>query len=116
VTVISAKVSGPGGQRYETTVGVVPETFAVHQNYPNPFNPSTSVQIDLPELTQVSVMIYDAMGREVHTLVNEEFLPGYHTLSWGGTDRSGRQVASGIYFIRVSTPGNAKTIKAMLIR
>jgi hypothetical protein len=116
VTIVSAKVAGPGGQKYTTTVGVVPETFAVHQNYPNPFNPSTSIQIDLPELTRVNVVIYDAVGREVHTLVNEEFLPGYHTLSWNGTDRSGRQVASGIYFIRVLTQGNTKTIKAMLIR
>ena len=64
----------------------------------------------------MSVVIYDAVGREVQKLVNEEFLPGYHTLSWKGTDYSGRQVASGIYFIRVSTPGNTKTIKAMLIR
>jgi hypothetical protein len=116
VTIVSAKVAGPGGQKYTTSVGVVPETFAVHQNYPNPFNPSTSMQIDLPELTRVSVVIYDAVGREVHTLVNEEFLPGYHTLSWNGTDRSGRQVASGIYFIRVLTQGNTKTIKSMLIR
>ena len=116
VTIASAKVAGPGGQRYETSVAVVPETFAVHQNYPNPFNPSTSIQIDLPELTRVSVVIYDAVGREVHTLVNEEFLPGYHTLSWNGTDRSGRQVASGIYFIHVLTQGNTKTIKSILIR
>jgi hypothetical protein len=116
VTIVSAKVAGPGGQKYTTTVGVVPETFAVHQNYPNPFNPSTSMQIDLPELTRVNVVIYDAVGREVHKLINEEFLPGYHTLSWNGTDRSGRQVASGIYFIRVLTQGNTKTIKSMLIR
>ena len=97
-------------------MAVVPETFAVHQNYPNPFNPSTSIQIDLPELTRLSVVIYDAVGREVHTLVNEEFLPGYHTLTWNGTDRSGRQVASGIYFIRITTPGFSQTLKAMLLR
>ena len=72
--------------------------------------------IDLPELTRLSVVIYDAMGGEVHTLISEEFLPGYHTLNWNGTDRSGRQVASGIYFIRVLTQGNTKTIKTMLIR
>ena len=94
----------------------MPEEFAVHQNYPNPFNPSTSIQVDLPEITDLSVVVYDAMGREVHTIVNEEFLPGYHTLTWNGIDRSGRQVASGIYFISVLTPGNTKTIKSILLR
>ena len=116
VTIVSAKVAGPSGQRYKTTVGVVPENFIVHQNYPNPFNPSTSIQIDLPELTRLSVVIYDAMGREMHTLINEEFLPGYYTLTWNGTDYSGRQVASGIYFIKITTPNTSKTLKAILLR
>ncbi|MDB9854234.1 T9SS type A sorting domain-containing protein [Candidatus Marinimicrobia bacterium] len=116
VHIISAKVSGPAGERYETTLGVIPKAFTVHQNYPNPFNPSTSIQIDVPEITNMKVMVFDATGREIQTIENAEFSPGYHTLTWNGSDQSGRQVASGIYFIQVTTRDYSKTIKSMLLR
>ncbi|MDC0881186.1 FlgD immunoglobulin-like domain containing protein [bacterium] len=116
VHIISAKVSGPAGERYETTLGVIPKAFTVHQNYPNPFNPSTSIQIDVPEISMVKVMVFDATGREIQTIKNAEFSPGYHTLTWNGSDQSGRQVASGIYFIQVTTQDYSKTIKSMLLR
>ncbi|MDB9854235.1 T9SS type A sorting domain-containing protein [Candidatus Marinimicrobia bacterium] len=116
VHIISAKVSGPAGERYETTLGVIPKAFTVHQNYPNPFNPSTSIQIDVPEISMVKVMVFDATGREIQTIMNAEFYPGYHTLTWNGSDQSGRQVASGIYFIQVTTQDYSKTIKSMLLR
>ena len=116
ITIERAKVAGPAGQRYKVALGMIPETFAVHQNYPNPFNPNTSIQIDLPEITQVRIIIYDARGREITTLLNEELLPGYHTLKWNGLNKSGRQVASGIYFIHVRTDGFDKSIKATLLR
>ena len=116
VSIESAKVAGPGGVKYSTNVAVVPETFAVHQNYPNPFNPSTNIQIELPEVTQLCVTIYNAMGREVVVLVNKEYSPGFHQLRWNGINTQGIQVASGIYFIRVITPDRSKIIKSMLIR
>ena len=116
VTIKTVKAGNAYGEKQSVTVTLIPTTFAVHQNYPNPFNPITRVQIDLPEITQVSVVVYDVMGREVKALINEEFLPGYHTLTWNGNNTHGSPVSSGVYFISVFTPDRVKTIKAILLR
>ena len=116
ITVESVKVSGPGGQRYEAVIGMVPGEFAVRQNYPNPFNPSTSFQVELPEPSVLQAVVYDAMGREVRLLTDSEYLPGYHQIRWNGLDQGGREVSSGLYFIQINTPSSSRTLKAMLLR
>ncbi|MFC1481220.1 Calx-beta domain-containing protein [Candidatus Neomarinimicrobiota bacterium] len=98
---------------------IVPHRTSLQQNYPNPFNPSTTISFDLgfadgPE-QQVKVMIYDLRGRELATLYDGELALGHHSLQWRGIDRTGRQVASGIYFVRLVAGSNRQMIRKMVL-
>lgn len=75
----------------------IPEDFALHQNYPNPFNPETNIAYDLPDDVHVTLKIYNLMGQEVRTLVDEQQPAGRYTVTWDGTSSSGVKVASGVY-------------------
>ena len=116
VTIESAKVSGAGGEKYDVSIGLIPEVFAVYQNYPNPFNPATQLRIDLAEKSHLAVRVFDASGRQVLKLLDKEMIPGTHQFTWDGQDYKGENVASGIYFFRIQTPANVKTVKAILLR
>jgi hypothetical protein len=86
----------------------VPKQFALHQNYPNPFNPSTQIKFDLPEPGDVSLVVYDVLGRRVAELANGYYELGYHTVVWDAllrrTDSGGQAsgFASGVYFARLT--------------
>ncbi|MBA4313513.1 MAG: hypothetical protein C0417_12890 [Chlorobiaceae bacterium] len=111
-----------------TFVGVkenepIPDKFALQQNYPNPFNPVTKIVYGLPVESRVRLKIYDILGREVITLVDEIQQPGYRTVEWVPSNYSGVNVASGIYFYRIdaasiSNPKDTFTSvkKLMLLR
>ncbi len=77
--------------------GALPKAFALEQNYPNPFNPQTSIRFDMPKNAQVSIKIYNMMGQEVRTLVNEFKAAGTHEAVWDGRDNSGVKASSGLY-------------------
>jgi hypothetical protein len=79
----------------------IPETFRLLQNYPNPFNPSTTISFHLPERAEVRIIIYNILGRQVRTLVQGEWSPGIHTITWDGRDAFGQQTASGVYIYRI---------------
>jgi predicted GH43/DUF377 family glycosyl hydrolase len=89
----------------------VPREFALGQNYPNPFNPSTTIQYAIPVGTygRTSLQVYDVLGREVATLVNEAKQPGTYTVRW---DASG--MASGTYFYQLQT-GRFVSVKKLLL-
>jgi hypothetical protein len=89
-----------------------PEKFELFQNYPNPFNPSTIIKYKLPEANiNVSLKIYDALGKEVLTLLEGEREPGtYETLF----DASG--LSSGVYIYRLQTDKNSMSKKMLLIK
>ena len=89
----------------------IPSSFALHQNYPNPFNPSTSIEFSLLERSAVRLTVYNALGQEVATLVNEEVPAGTHKTSW---DASG--LPSGIYFARLETKSFTATKKMVLMK
>lgn len=85
-----------------------PGPFRLVQNYPNPFNPRTSITYDLPEGANVTVLVYDALGREVRILFEGYQDASSHRLSWDGKNDAGVDVSSGMYFYRlnaVSTSG-----------
>lgn len=83
----------------------IPETFALMQNYPNPFNPTTTIQYALPTASTVSLKIYNILGQEVATLVDQVQTAGYHTAMWNGRNQYGSQVATGVYFYRIEAKG-----------
>jgi len=76
----------------------IPTSFSLQGNYPNPFNPKTTIRIGLPEISSVTVTIYDLMGREVKTLFNGIENPGYKNIVWDSKDNLGKYVSSGMYF------------------
>ncbi len=78
-----------------------PESFILKHNYPNPFNPSTTIVFGLPEAADVTLEIYNSIGRKVATLVNKRMEAGYHDLIWDAS-----AVASGVYFYRMKARGN----------
>lgn len=92
----------------------IPERFALHQNYPNPFNPTTTIEYDLPKDAYVKLVIYDILGREVVTLVDEPQNTGYRSVKWQGNDKSGILLSSGIYIYRI-TAGYFNRSKMMLL-
>jgi photosystem II stability/assembly factor-like uncharacterized protein len=103
-------VTSTGGiAKYSTTLtdvidhgteGIAHE-FALMQNYPNPFNPTTSIQYALPRASHVRVTIYNLLGQEVATLKNEVEMAGTQSVKWLGVNKSGANVASGVYFYRL---------------
>ncbi|MFC1483906.1 T9SS type A sorting domain-containing protein [Candidatus Neomarinimicrobiota bacterium] len=96
--------------------GGLPTEYALRQNYPNPFNSSTTIQFDLPTTTEVNLVVYDLLGREVVWLVNEQMEPGYHQIIWKGVAAGRGGVSSGIYIAVLATPDFAKSIKMVLLK
>lgn len=94
----------------------LPTEFALKQNYPNPFNPSTTIQYDLPNTTDLTIAVYDLLGRSIWTYEASAQLTGSYSLQWDGLDNSGNLVASGVYLISLSTPEFRAVQKAVLIR
>ncbi len=86
-------------------------SFRLAQNYPNPFNPTTTIGYDLPSASQVSLKVYDVVGREVATLVNEAQAAGEHTATFNGAN-----LASGIYFYRLQAGNFVQTRKMLLVK
>lgn len=89
----------------------LPDRFILRQNYPNPFNPQTTIEFSLPVTSLVKLKIYDTLGREVASLLDEELSPGVYKIMWDSSN-----MASGIYFYTLRTKDWIKTKKMMLIR
>ncbi|MBE2228697.1 MAG: T9SS type A sorting domain-containing protein [Ignavibacteria bacterium] len=89
----------------------IPKQFSLEQNYPNPFNPNTSVKFSIPKSGFVKLVIYDALGREVKELLNENVAAGIYSLDFNAAD-----YPSGIYFYRLSAEGFSDTKKMVLVK
>lgn len=88
----------------------LPTEYNMSQNYPNPFNPETNVKYQIPERSFVSIKLYDVVGRET-TLFNSEQPAGYYSLTVNAVD-----LASGIYFLRLTAGNFSKVIKLSVIK
>ena len=88
-----------------------PKEFKLEQNFPNPFNPTTTIQYQLPADARVTLKIYDILGSEVSTLVNEEQEAGYKEVKFNGSI-----FASGMYIYRLSTENFSSIKKMMLVK
>ena len=97
--------------------GGVPEEFAIKQNFPNPFNPTTRIRYQLPEQSNVTIQIYDIMGRIVRTLVtNQNELAGFHQLTWDATNNNGDPVSAGMYLYVIQAGDFRDTKKMVLLK
>ena len=96
--------------------GSLPTEFALAQNYPNPFNPDTQIGFALPVESDVELSVFNILGQKVTTLAMGRMPAGNHTVAWHGTDADGTQVASGIYFYRISAQNFTETKKMMLLK
>lgn len=81
-------------------INPLPINFQVSQNYPNPFNLTSVIDYQLPQASEVKLVIYNILGQKIHTLVNTRKPAGYHHVVWDGRDDMGVEVASGIYVYR----------------
>lgn len=96
---------------------LIPLGFELDQNFPNPFNPATSIRYGLPEAADVTLKVFDLLGKEVVTLLSaEQREAGYHVVSWGGRDKNGASVASGLYFYQISSGKFVQTRKMILVK
>jgi hypothetical protein len=95
-----------------------PRSLATYlgQNYPNPFNPSTRIAFGLNKDDHVSLRIYDVKGRLVRVVVDEQRKANRYERTWDGRDQSGRLLASGIYFYKLTTSDFSETKKMVLVR
>ena len=91
-------------------LGAFPRVYSLMQNFPNPFNSTTTIHYDLPSATNVSLKVYDLLGREVASLAHGHSDAGYHQVQWKAN------VASGIYFYRLQTEGFVATKKMILLK
>jgi len=94
----------------------IPATFRLSQNYPNPFNPTTKIQYQLPENSFVSLTIYNILGEQIRTLVNEEKSAGNYTVSWNGKNEQSEMVPSGVYYYQIKTADYSQTQKMVFLR
>ena len=92
------------------------EELILSQNFPNPFNTRTAIKYNLPESVKSSIKIYDIIGREIKTLINQEQTPGEHYVFWNGKDDFGKNVASGVYFYTIAFGNHSLTKKMILVR
>ena len=88
----------------------------MYQNYPNPFNPITSLRYDLPEQAQVTVIVYDQLGREVTQLVNTVQEAGFRSVYWDATDMHGKPVSAGVYLYQIRAGEFVQTKKMVLLK
>jgi hypothetical protein len=89
----------------------IPTEFSLAGNYPNPFNPSTEIRIAVAEATRASLVVYDALGREVTRLVDDVLEPGYYGVTWNGSD-----MPSGVYVYRFSAGGFVASASMVLLK
>jgi hypothetical protein len=92
-------------------ISKVPIGYQLYQNYPNPFNPSTRIKYDIMKTSDVKIIIYDALGREVETLVSEQLKPGTYEVEWDAANYS-----SGLYFYKLITDDFTQSKKMVLMK
>jgi len=101
--------------RIDTTSGIkdfsIPTEYILNQNYPNPFNPSTTIKYEIPEISLVSIKVYDVLGSEVVTLIDEEQTVGSYEVEFNATE-----LPSGIYFYKLYAGDFVSTKKMILVK
>jgi photosystem II stability/assembly factor-like uncharacterized protein len=119
---LTGYITGEAGRIYKTTTGGattsiepinsnIPKHSSLSQNHPNPFNPITKIKFDIPKQSNAKIIIYDLLGQEITTLVNEQLKPGSYEVDWNGSN-----FASGVYFYSLVTDEFVETKRMVLIK
>ena len=90
---------------------VIPTEYQLHQNYPNPFNPMTIIAFDVPKQSHITLKIYNVLGNEMATLVDDNFTPGGYKATFEASD-----LTTGVYFYRLEGDGFVATKKLVLVK
>jgi len=90
--------------------------YKLMQNYPNPFNPITILRYDLPEQSHVNIIIYDMLGRQVRSLINQTQDAGFKSVIWDATDSFGKPVSAGVYLYQIHAGDFVQTRKMVLLK
>ena len=136
IAIVSRSIGGNGNDSlfvlynlggFNTTTGVHeppasgrPQELTLLQNYPNPFNPSTTITYQIPSASHVVLKIYNILGQQVASLVDEDQAAGSHALTWNGRSSGGTSVSSGVYFYRIEATsangqGSFVSVKKMML-
>ena len=100
-----------GNKATESTKELLPTEYTLYQNYPNPFNPVTTIKYDLPNASEVSLIIYDILGRRVKQLVNDKQQPGRYEIKFDASN-----LASGVYIYQLITDKYINAKKMILLK
>jgi hypothetical protein len=95
----------------ENEISKIPTDYSLTQNFPNPFNPSTSIKYSIPKVSQVQIKVFDILGNEIETLVNEEKQNGTYELTWYA-----KGLPSGVYFYQLKAGSYIETRKMVLLK
>ncbi len=116
----SGNESGYSSQATATTLNILNDNstteFALYQNVPNPFNPITEIEFSIPTDTDVNIVIYDLMGNEIKTLINDFKPVGQYKVNWDSRDNTGQPVSGGIYFYKLQAGDFIQTNKMLLLK
>ena len=105
--------------RYEylsTETEGIPTEFALHENYPNPFNPTTTLRFDIPEVSSITLTIYNMLGQKVKTFDMNDTPAGYHSIKWNATNDYGDPVSAGVYLYQLRANQYVMTRKMVLLK
>jgi hypothetical protein len=94
----------------------ISKEYSLSQNYPNPFNSTTKIMYQLPGVGDVKLSIYNPMGQEVRTLVEDTKQAGYHEIFWDGKDDAGKEAGSGVYIVRIESNRFVSSKKIVFLR
>jgi hypothetical protein len=95
---------------------IIPEQIKLYHNFPNPFNPKTRIEFYLFKQVEVTLKVYNILGKEIITLLEEETSPGYYAIDWEAKDSKGQLLPSGVYLIKFMAGNYTQTLKTLLLK
>ena len=105
------KIKGIEETKKQSFLDAVSRAYELKQNYPNPFNPNTIIKFQIANLSNTKLVVYDALGKEVATLVNELLKPSSYEVNWDASN-----YPSGVYFYKLQTETFSQTRKLVLLK
>lgn len=109
-------VAGRDGEEVYYEFSEIPASYSLQQNFPNPFNPTTNIKFLVPVAGTVKLAVYDILGQEINSLMNEHVAAGEYNLTWNGQNADGVKVPSGIYLYRLTGENVNMTRKMILMK